>query len=220
MPPSRSFATPARPATHGSNDADRSDTRRRPSSDPTPVDEAVARCEELAAAAAGDRRTEALVRNSLAQLYSMQGKFDLARSTWATADAMLKDLEMALFSAALSITRGQIELLAGDLGTAEAVLERGYAALESMGGAFLLTGVAGVLGRVSYAQQRLDKVDRLSTTIEGMADADDLDAQTDWRLLRALARAKTAGPMRPCSWRRRPSRWRLPVMRPCSRAGR
>ena len=156
---------------------------------PTPVDEAVARCEELAAAAVGDRRTEALVQNSLSQLYSMQGKFDLARSTWATADASLKDLGMGLFSAALSITRGQIELLAGDLGTAEAVLERGYAALESMGGAFLLTGVAGVLGRVSYAQQRLDKVDRLSTTIEGMADADDLDAQTDWRLLRALARA-------------------------------
>ncbi|HEY8178716.1 MAG TPA: adenylate/guanylate cyclase domain-containing protein, partial [Candidatus Limnocylindria bacterium] len=156
---------------------------------PTPVDEAVTRCEELAAAAVGDRRTEALVQNSLSQLYSMQGKFDLARSTWATADASLKDLGMGLFSAALSITRGQIELLADDLGTAEAVLERGYAALESMGGAFLLTGVAGVLGRVSYAQQRLDKVDRLSTTIEGMADADDLDAQTDWRLLRALARA-------------------------------
>ena len=134
---------------------------------PTPVDEAVVRCEELAAGAAGDRRTEALVRNSLAQLYSMQGKFDLARSTWATADTMLKELEMGLFSAALSITRGQIELLAGDLDTAEEVLERGYAALESMGGAFLLTGVAGVLGRVSYAQKRLDKVDALSTTDRG-----------------------------------------------------
>jgi class 3 adenylate cyclase/tetratricopeptide (TPR) repeat protein len=156
---------------------------------PTPVDEAVARCEELVAAAVGDRRTEALVQNSLAQLYSMQGKFDLARSTWATADASLRDLGMGLFSAALSITRGQIELLAGDLETAETVLERGYTALESMGGAFLLTGVAGVLGRVSYAQKRLDKVDGLSTTIEGLADADDLDAQTDWRLLRALARA-------------------------------
>ena len=156
---------------------------------PTPVDEAVARCEELAAGAAGDRRTEALVRNSLAQLYSMQGNFDLARSTWTTADAMLRELEMALFSAALSITRGQIELLAGDLGTAEEVLESGYTALESMGGAFLLTGVAGVLGRVSYAQRRLDKVDRLSTTIESLADADDLDAQTDWRVLRSLARA-------------------------------
>ncbi|HKO34199.1 MAG TPA: adenylate/guanylate cyclase domain-containing protein [Candidatus Limnocylindria bacterium] len=155
---------------------------------PTPVDEAVERCEQLAAGAAGDRRTEALVRNSLAQLYSMQGKFDLARSTWATADTMLKELEMALFSAALSITRGQIELLAGDLEMAEEVLERGYKALESMGGAFLLSGVAGVLGRVSYAQGRLEKVDRLSTTIEGLADPDDLDAQTDWRLLRALAR--------------------------------
>jgi class 3 adenylate cyclase/predicted ATPase len=156
---------------------------------PTPVDEAVTRCEELAAGAAGDRRTEALVRNSLSQLYSMQGNFELARSTWITADTMLKELEMALFSAALSITRGQIELAAGDLDTAEEVLERGYAALESMGGAFLLTGVAGVLGRVSYAQKRLDKVEALSTTIEGMADADDLDAQTDWRLLRSLARA-------------------------------
>lgn len=157
---------------------------------PTPVDEAVARCEELAEAAAGDRRTEALVRNSLAQLYSMQGNFELARSTWITADAMLMELEMALFSAALSITRGQIELAAGDLETAEEVLKRGYAALESMGGAFLLTGVAGVLGRVSYAQNRLEKVAALSTTIKGMADADDLDAQTDWRLLRSLALAR------------------------------
>jgi len=156
---------------------------------PTPVNEAVLRCEELAAGAAGDRRTEALVRNSLAQLYSMQGKFDLARSTWATADTMLKELEMGLFSAAISSTLGQIELLAGDLDTAAEVLKRGYAALESMGGAFLLTGVAGVLGRVRYAQKRLDKVDALSSVIEGLADADDLDAQTDWRLLRALARA-------------------------------
>ena len=116
---------------------------------PTPVDEAVVRCEELAAGAAGDRRTEALVRNWLAQLYSMQGNFDLARSTWATAYTMLTDLEMGLFSAAISSTLGQIELLRGDLITAEEVLERGYAALESIGGAFLLTGVAGVLGRVA-----------------------------------------------------------------------
>ena len=60
---------------------------------------------------------------------------------------MLNELEMGLFSAATSSTLGQIELLAGDLATAEEVLERGYAALESIGGAFLLTGVAGVLSR-------------------------------------------------------------------------
>ena len=90
---------------------------------PTPVDEAVVRCEELAAEAAGDRRTEALVRNSLAQLYSMQGNFDLARSTWATADTMLNELEMGLFSARPCRSPGQIELLAGDLADAEEVLE-------------------------------------------------------------------------------------------------
>ena len=90
---------------------------------PTPVDEAIARCEELAAAAVGDRRTEALIRHSLVQLYGMQGRFELARTTWNEADQMLKDLGMGLFSAAISTSLGQVELLASDLDAAERVLE-------------------------------------------------------------------------------------------------
>ena len=154
---------------------------------PTAVDEAVARCEELVADAVGDRRTEALIRHSLVQLYGMQGRFELARTTWDEADQMLKDLGMGLFSAAISTSRGQVELLAGDLDAAEQVLERGYSSLQQMGGKFLLAGVAGVLGRVNHAQGRYDKVEEQSRTIESLADTDDIDAQTEWRCLRALS---------------------------------
>jgi tetratricopeptide (TPR) repeat protein len=156
---------------------------------PTPVDEAIARCEELAAAAVGDRRTEALIRHSLVQLYGMQGKFDLARTTWGEANQMLNDLGMGLFSAAISTSLGQVELLAGDLDAAERVLERGYASLHAMGGKFLLAGVAGLLGRVNHAQGRFDKVEEHSRTVESLADTDDIDAQTEWRCLRALSLA-------------------------------
>jgi tetratricopeptide (TPR) repeat protein len=156
---------------------------------PTPVDEAIARCEELAASAVGDRRTEALIRHSLVQLYGMQGRFELARTTWGDVDQMLKELGMGLFSAAVSTSLGQVELLAGDLDAAERVLERGYASLREMGGTFLLSGVAGLLGRVNHAQGRYDKVEEHSRTIESLADADDIDAQTDWRCLRALSLA-------------------------------
>jgi class 3 adenylate cyclase/tetratricopeptide (TPR) repeat protein len=157
---------------------------------PTPVAEAIAHCDELAASAGGDRRTQALLRVSLAQLYAMQGDFDRARSTWLEGNSMLKDLGMALFAAANATDLGLIELLAGDYAKAEKVLEDGYAALESMGGKFLLAGVAGLLGRVSYAQGRFDEVERHSRSVEALADTDDIDAQTEWRCLRAVALAR------------------------------
>jgi hypothetical protein len=58
-----------------------------------------------------------------------------------------------------------------------------------MGGAFLQTGIAGLLGKVAHGQGRLDEVGELGRTIESLADADDIDAQTEWRSLRALALA-------------------------------
>jgi class 3 adenylate cyclase/tetratricopeptide (TPR) repeat protein len=156
---------------------------------PTPVNEAVARCEELAAATGGDRRTEALILHHLTQLYAMQGEFDKARQAGARAQHIYDDLGAGLLAAALSISVGQVQLLAGNLEEAREVLTRGYAAVQEMGGAFLQTGIAGLLGKVAHGQNRLDEVAVLSRTIESLADADDIDAQTEWRSLRAAALA-------------------------------
>ena len=42
---------------------------------------------------------------------------------------------------------------------------------------------------MNYAQERLDKVEEHSRTIESLADTDDIDAQTEWRCLRAISLA-------------------------------
>ena len=47
---------------------------------PTPVAEALDRCEELLAQTKGDRRTEGIVSGLLGRLHAMQGNFDHARS--------------------------------------------------------------------------------------------------------------------------------------------
>ncbi|HET7520452.1 MAG TPA: adenylate/guanylate cyclase domain-containing protein [Candidatus Limnocylindria bacterium] len=156
---------------------------------PTPVDEAVTRCEELAAGTGGDRRTEALILHHLTQLYAMQGEFAKARSAGTRARQIYDDLGAGLLAAALSISVGQVELLAGNLADARAVLTEGYSAVQEMGGAFLQTGIAGLLGKVAYGESDLEEVARYSQTIESMADADDIDAQTEWRSLRSLALA-------------------------------
>ena len=42
---------------------------------------------------------------------------------------------------------------------------------------------------MNYAQGRYDKVEEHSRTIESLADTDDIDAQTEWRCLRAISLA-------------------------------
>ncbi len=48
---------------------------------PTPVEEALRTCEQLAAEAAGDRRAEAMILLSAAHLWAMRGDFSVARAT-------------------------------------------------------------------------------------------------------------------------------------------
>jgi class 3 adenylate cyclase/tetratricopeptide (TPR) repeat protein len=156
---------------------------------PTPVSVAIPRLEELATTVDGDHRTEALIQAALAQLYAMQGNFERARGTYAGSRRLLDDLGSALLSASHSTVLAQIELLAGDLPAAERELRHDLASLQAMGEKYLQSGVMGLLARVLYAQGKTDEAHGLSERVERMASPDDIDAQVEWRGIRAMTLA-------------------------------
>src|SRR5581483_6435540 len=59
---------------------------------PTPVDEALARCAEVAERVFGDRQTEAFVQCLAAHLHALRGEFDRSRALCATARAIFEEL--------------------------------------------------------------------------------------------------------------------------------
>jgi tetratricopeptide (TPR) repeat protein len=157
---------------------------------PTPVLEAIRHCEEIVAEAAGDRRTEGLVRSFLAYLYGMRGDFDEARRCYTEARAMLEDLGRTVVAASTSLASYGVEMLAGDPGAAERELRRDYAALTELGEKYFLSTVAGELARVLYAQERYDDADAMSREAEELADDDDIASQTLWRSARSKVLAR------------------------------
>ena len=86
---------------------------------PTPVPEAIERCEEIVAEAHGDRRTQGVVKSTLAVLFAMHGEFESARSLASDGQALLADLGLTVSSASSSLEIAWVERLAGDLEAAE-----------------------------------------------------------------------------------------------------
>lgn len=157
---------------------------------PTPVPEAIRHCEEIVTEAAGDRRTEGLVRSFLAYLYAMRGDFDEARRCYTEARAILEDLGRTVVAASTSLTSYGVEMLAGDPGAAERELRRDYTALTELGEKYFLSTVAGELARVLYAQERYDDAEAMSRKAEELADDDDIASQALWRSARAKVLAR------------------------------
>jgi len=156
---------------------------------PTPVPEAIVRCERLVEEVRADRRSVAAIQASLAQLYAMRGEFDRARATYASSRAMLEELGGGVLSASTSLDSSCVEMLAGDYAAAERELRRDFDALSAMGERFLLSTVAGRLARAVELQGRPDDALELTKTAEELSSADDADAQALWRAVRARALA-------------------------------
>ena len=152
---------------------------------PTPVPEAIERCEAIASEAQGDRRTQGLVTSILAALLGMRGDFDRARRLSAEAKALLGELGPTVAGASTSLESSRVESLAGDLPAAERALRRDYEALTQLGERYLLSTVAGELARVLYAQGRLDEAEGCARHAQELADPDDIASTTLWRTVQA-----------------------------------
>jgi predicted ATPase/class 3 adenylate cyclase len=152
---------------------------------PTPAREAIEHCEHLITEGLSDRQAEALVLCSLGQLRAMQGEYEHARELVRAARTVLNDLGVIVLAAATAIDSARVELLAGDLVTAERELRRADETLTALGEKYLLPPLAAVLAQVVYAQGRTDEAEEITRRAEELADADDVEPQALWRSVRA-----------------------------------
>ena len=152
---------------------------------PTPVEEAIEYCEQLAGEGLSDRQAEALVLCSLAQLRAMRGDVEQAREAIRTGRRLLDDLGVVVLAAATAMDHARIELLAGDLGTAEHELRRAEKVLTTLGERYLLPPLAALLAQVVFAQGRADEAEEITVRVELLSDSDDVEPQTAWRSVRA-----------------------------------
>ncbi|MCI0581542.1 MAG: hypothetical protein L0227_01400 [Chloroflexi bacterium] len=156
---------------------------------PTPVEHAVALCDELLANVRGDRKVEAVIFSTLAVLRAMRGEFDEARDLYRRGLEMLTELGAGTDAASTSIDAHRVELLAGDLEAAERELRRDYDVLTELNESYFRSTIAANLANVRWLQGDASDALRFSEIAEQIADDDDVLAQVPWRIARAAVLA-------------------------------
>jgi class 3 adenylate cyclase/tetratricopeptide (TPR) repeat protein len=157
---------------------------------PTPVPEAIERCESIVAEAREDRRTQGLVMSLLSGLRAMQGDFRAARDLYTRARLMLEEFGRSVVAASTSQQSCRVELLAGDPAAAERELRRDFDELSEMGERYFLSTAAGELAGAVYAQARYAEAEELTRVAEELSAEDDLTSQALWRSVRAKTLAR------------------------------
>ena len=151
---------------------------------PVPAPAAIHRAEEILDRARGTRAVESTFIVSLAGLHAMSGRFDEARELFARGRAIVDELGLKVWLAGFSLVASDIEMLAGDPGTAEAHLRAGYEALHGMGDRGLLATVAAALARAIYAQGRYEEAERFTEISEELDGRGNIASQIGWRATR------------------------------------
>jgi class 3 adenylate cyclase/tetratricopeptide (TPR) repeat protein len=151
---------------------------------PLPAPAAIHRAEEILDRARGTRAVESTFIVSLAGLHAMSGRFDEARELFARGRAIIDELGLKVWLAGFSLVASDIEMLAGDPGTAEAHLRGGYEALHGMGDRGLLSTVAAALARAIYAQGRNEEAERFTEISEELDGRGNIASQIGWRATR------------------------------------
>ena len=152
---------------------------------PTPVEQAIARCEEILDVGRGHAAIEVSTRAKIAGLEAMRGNFDLARKLYRECRAIGEEFGIGPVLAALPNYSGPIELLAGDLEAAERELREGCRALEALGETSTLSTTAALLARTLECEGELEEAQELTEVSERNASRDDVASQTTWRGVRA-----------------------------------
>jgi len=127
----------------------------------------------------------------IAQLRAMNGDIEEARRLYREGRATLRDLGQGVSAAATSIDLARVELLAADLGLAEREIRADYDFLKKSGETYLLSTLEGMLSRIVRDQGRDDEALALTQAVEAAAAEDDVEAQVQWRSVRAPILARS-----------------------------
>jgi class 3 adenylate cyclase/tetratricopeptide (TPR) repeat protein len=149
---------------------------------PTPVDEAIRRCEEFRGVVAASPVAAALMSNPLASLHAMRGEFDLADRFLREANETLDQLGSQGW---VSHHEALVRLLAGQPALAELPLRAGVAKLASMSDRGLLATTAAMLAQAVYAQGLLQEAGDLCAMAAAAGAAEDIVTQVIWRGVKA-----------------------------------
>jgi tetratricopeptide (TPR) repeat protein len=156
-----------------------------------PADVAVDRAEQLLTAASGELWTEAGILMTLAHLYAYSGRFAEARTAIARSRSLFAGFGAELKWAISGTTvASSIERIADDPAAAERLLKEGCEVLRGLGERGYLSSATSKLADAVYAQGRLEKAERLTQEAQGLATADDTDAQIRWRTIKAKLLAR------------------------------
>jgi predicted ATPase/class 3 adenylate cyclase len=153
---------------------------------PTPVEEAIARCEQTLADTAGNRKVQAFVRLLMSPLYAMSADFTSARRLYGEAWSDFQEIGATLYGARTSLQSAAVEVLAGDLPAAERELRRDYETLDAMGERYLRSTVAANLAIVLSLQGRISDAEEFARIAEELSAADDVESQALWRSAKAM----------------------------------
>jgi hypothetical protein len=157
---------------------------------PTPVREAIVRCEKTLAATAGNRKLEAFVTLLMSPLHAMSGDFATARRLYGEARRSFEEIGATLLGARTSLQSAVVELLAGDLEAAERELRRDYETLARIGERYLRPTVAANLALIRFRQDDFADAAHFANVAEEIAAEDDLESQALWRSAKALIVAR------------------------------
>jgi class 3 adenylate cyclase/tetratricopeptide (TPR) repeat protein len=157
---------------------------------PTPVEQAIQRCEEILRAGSGHAGIEISTRAKIAGLEAMRGRVDVARELYTHCRTVGEEFGVGPVLAAIANYSGPIEVLAGDLDASERELRAGYDALEDLGETSTLSTTAALLARTLELQGRLEEAESFTVVSEQTASRDDLASQTTWRGVRARVLAR------------------------------
>jgi tetratricopeptide (TPR) repeat protein len=151
---------------------------------PTPVPDAIGRCESLLAEA--DLGGEAILLLFLADLEAMREQPDAARSHLDRAEAFYAELGQGRFAVPICAShRAVVEMLAGNLDAAESALRARYEALETMGDRASLATCAAALAEVVCRSGRTEEANTWSRAAAKLVSDDDVPTQFLTRAVRA-----------------------------------
>lgn len=158
---------------------------------PTPVDEAIRRCQEFRDLVSSSPIAVAWMINPLASLHAMMGDFELAEELVREANEILQRLRSR--SASVSHHEALVRLLAGQPAEAEASLRAGVERLSSMGDPNADATTTAMLAQAVYAQGRMREAEDLCRVSADAAAADDIVTHAIWRGVRAKILAREGG---------------------------
>ena len=157
---------------------------------PTPVSDALTRCEQVLARVSGDRQSEGVLNALIASLLAMQGEFERARELTRRGRVQLEELGLDVEVASVANEAWRVEMLAGDPVAAERELRHAYDLLTNLGEKYFLSTIAGLLAQTLYVLGRYDEVEPLAQLTRELATEDDVSTQALWRCVQAKLLAR------------------------------